>query len=74
MKWKTKYPPVLGSISKRVAFAWLPRELAGGTTVWLERYVRVEEWNTYFNGLHHGQKWWFKEARPFRASLSVDNL
>lgn len=40
MKWRT---PKFGDKRERVRLAWWPVELNSGWTVWLRRYVEVQE-------------------------------
>lgn len=45
MKWKTK--PRLKTGDKRTAklFAWFPKKLRNGTTIWLESYLQEQKFH-----------------------------
>lgn len=50
MRWKT--PPVIEPGTKRIVkyFAFMPRELSDGNTVWLESYFQEEKYTVGYEG------------------------
>ena len=42
MKWKTKKTPNHNDERTVKKFAWLPKEIGDGTTVWLEYYLQKQ--------------------------------
>lgn len=43
MRWRAKWDPKAGETRALVKFAWKPVRTETGIVVWLERYVRREE-------------------------------
>jgi hypothetical protein len=43
MRWNNKRP-ALGDTRDRIKFAFLPRKVGQGTTIWLERYLSIQQY------------------------------
>lgn len=58
MRWRTQ--EIHGNVKVTKRFAWLPVSLHDGTTVWLERYVTVEQYYKYQT--MSGGEWTLKDS------------
>ena len=63
MRWKTATKNKHGNKQIQQYFAFLPRELDDGYTVWLETYYALEQW-------HENMSHW----RIVKTSTHPDNL
>lgn len=54
MRWRrdVQFPrPRSGETRTRVKFAWIPENVEGDQTVWLEFYLITEQWNEFSEDL-----------------------
>jgi hypothetical protein len=57
MKWKTNRIPRSGEKSTIRRFAFLPKKLDDGYTVWLEHYYALEVWDDGTTSTEHNGYW-----------------
>lgn len=49
MRWVTKSKPLRNEERAVVRFAWLPTKLDGHITVWLERYIVIQQYDDVYS-------------------------